>query len=211
MRQWKALLDMELFSATVVGQDSMPKFIREYANEFGVTHPQRISYLSEAEARDLAESPILFDGESRYRGKAIEKMLKLTAGSPFYMQIVCDRLVRHLNAARAPFITEADIDQVMYQLVVRPDRLSEERFDPLITAAGESVAEASRQTYLDLLTAIARAFDWSGGARKADIPDFKDSDRLLTDLKDRDVLEVDAGGRLSIRVGLFAEWLRVNA
>ena len=37
-------------------------------------------------------------------------------------------------------------------LVAGQDRLSEERFDPLITAAGESVAEASRDTYLRLLT-----------------------------------------------------------
>jgi hypothetical protein len=58
MRQWKALLELGLFSAVVIGQDSMPKFKQAFPNEFGVTHDERISYLSNEAATDLAQNPI---------------------------------------------------------------------------------------------------------------------------------------------------------
>jgi hypothetical protein len=36
MRQWKALLELGLFSAVVVGQDFMPKFKKAFPNELGL-------------------------------------------------------------------------------------------------------------------------------------------------------------------------------
>ncbi len=210
MRHWKALLEQKLFSSVVVGQDSMPRFKQAYPNEFGVTHDERITYLSDAEARALAEKPILLDTRSRYRGKALERVLQETAGSPFYLQIFCDHLVRHLNERRAPFITEADVDAVAGHLQEGPRALPIERFDPLITAAGESVAEAARERYLELLAAIANHSSLDSGAWPADLPEMPDRERLLRDLQEREVTTCDASGRVSIRVTLFAGWLRKN-
>ena len=78
---------------------------------FGVTHDERISYLTDSDAQDLATIPIMLDGASRYRGKSLEKLLYLTAGNPFYLQIMCDHLVRHLISRRGGPIVEADIDR----------------------------------------------------------------------------------------------------
>lgn len=209
MRHWKALLQMQLFSAVVVGQDSMPKFKQAFANEFGVTHDERITYLGREEATALAEAPIFFEGKSRYRGKALARLLDLTAGSPFYLQIMCDRLVRHLNRQRAVFITEADIDIVARDLVFGDEALPIERFDPLITAAGESVAEVSRDTYLQVLNAVAHRSRLSGFAQAGSVQ-VEHAPKLLQDLADREIVSLDSGGRVSIRVQLFAEWLRTN-
>jgi hypothetical protein len=140
----------------------------------------------------------------------MDKLMDYTAGSPFYLQIMCDHLVRHLNRRRRPFITEADVAQVARELTTGAGFLPVERFDPLITAAGESVAEASRDTYLRLLASIAHASRTSGGARLEDIPAVENRSVLLKDLRERDVLVNDASGHHAIRVGLFAEWLRVN-
>lgn len=210
MRNWKAMLQLELFSAVVVGQDSMPKFKQHYANEFGVTHDERITYLSQNEARALASEPIFFHGASRYRGRAMERLIDLTAGNPFYLQIVCDRLVEHLNERKAPFITEWDLAMVEQSLTSGTDDLPIERFDPLITAAGETVAEASRETYLDLLEQIASHSSRNAGANPSDLSEFEDRARLLKDMKERDVIALDTQGRVSIRVQLFAEWLRAR-
>ena len=216
MRNWKALLQMKLFSAVVVGQDSMPKFKQAYPNEFGSTYDERISYLSPSEARKLAEDPILYNDKSRYRGHALERLLELTAGSPFYTNIMCDKLVNYLNARKAPFITEADIDAVLYGWKNGKDEMSGlisgneilpiERFDPLITAAGESVAEFPREKYLQILTAIACK---RRGAQKSDLPPFDNLNEILKDMHDREVIKTEADNYL-IRVGLFAEWLRRN-
>jgi hypothetical protein len=205
MRQWKSLLESRTFDAVLVGQDTMPRFKEAYPNEFGVTHDERISYLSEAEARALAENPIMMASESRYKGASLDRLISLTAGSAFYLQIFCDRLVQHLNRNRLAFITESVIGDVLEQLTMGPAALPMDKFDPLITAAGESVALAPKEKYLALLTRVAlnpSVTSQEVGAEHAP---------LVRDLYAREVLERDASGRLRIRVGLFAEWLRANS
>jgi AAA domain len=205
MRQWKSLLESRTFNAVLVGQDTMIRFKEAYPNEFGVAHDERISYLSGDEARALAEDPIMMGGESRYKGASLDRLISLTAGSPFYLQIFCDRLVQHLNRNRLVFITESVVGDVLGHLTTGPSALSIDKFDPLITAAGESVALAPKERYLALLTRVAlnpMITSQQVGA---------DDAALVRDLFAREVLERDAAARLSIRVGLFAEWLRANS
>jgi hypothetical protein len=205
MRQWKSLLESRTFDAVLVGQDTMPRFKEAYPNEFGVTHDERISYLSAEEARALAENPIMMASESRYKGASLDRLISLTAGSAFYLQIFCDRLVQHLNRNRLAFITESVIGDVLGQLTIGPAALPMDKFDPLITAAGESVALAPKERYLALLTRVA--LNPSITSQEVDAEDAE----LVRDLFAREVLERDASGRLRIRVGLFAEWLRANS
>ena len=205
MRQWKSLLESRTFDAVLVGQDTMPRFKEAYPNEFGVTHDERISYLSAEEARALAENPIMMASESRYKGASLDRLIGLTAGSAFYLQIFCDRLVQHLNRNRLAFITESVIGDVLGQLTIGPAALPMDKFDPLITAAGESVALAPKERYLALLTRVA--LNPSITSQEVDAEDAP----LVRDLFAREVLERDASGRLRIRVGLFAEWLRANS
>src|SRR5262249_39646505 len=73
MKTWKALMERQVFSAVLVGQDVMPKFKQRFPNEFGVTQDERLTYLSEPNTRRLIEDPIRIagpDGESRFRGRA---------------------------------------------------------------------------------------------------------------------------------------------
>ncbi|MGK5092029.1 hypothetical protein WDW89_08465 [Deltaproteobacteria bacterium TL4] len=217
MRTWKALLQLQMFNAVVVGQDSMPKFKQEFPNEFGVTHDERISYLSYEETKALAEEPILYDGTSRFRGHAFERLFQLTAGSPFYTNIICDRLVRYLNTKKSSFITEADIDNVLYGwkgdsnemsgLVLGSDIMPIERFDPLITAAGESVKDFTREEYLGILMPIAEK---RNNATVRDLPQGDKLNLILKDMQEREVIQSVDAQHYKISVGLFAEWLKCN-
>jgi cold shock CspA family protein len=209
MRGWKALLEARTFSALLVGQDTMPRFKQAFPNEFGVTHDERLTYLDEQEAAALATQPILFDGRSRYRGQALRRLFSLTAGSPFFLQIACDRLVRHLNARKAPFVTEADIDQIARTLTIGGEALPPERFDALVTAAGERVAAVPREDLWRVLARAARDSLHSGWCYRSALAELTRGEEAVRDLVDREVLEVQ-GDRVSIRVGLFAAWLRAN-
>jgi hypothetical protein len=63
---------------------------------------------------------------------------------------------------------------------------------------------APKDQYLELLTRVALN-------PLINAQDLEDNDTaLVRDLFSREVLERDAGGRLRIRVGLFAEWLTAN-
>lgn len=218
MRSWKALLQMKLFSAVVVGQDSMPLFKQDFPNEFGVTHDERISYLSRQETARLSSEPILLDGSSRFRGNAQDRLFDLSAGSPFYTNIICDRLVNFLNFRHAPFITEADIESVLFGwrgsqeefsgLILGSESIPLERFDPLITAAAESVAQNKREDYLKILISIAKSSEKK--ALLSDLPQLENLTNILKDMNEREIISIDSAKRYSIRVGLFAECLNIN-
>lgn len=209
MRGWKALLEARTFNALLIGQDTMPRFKQTFPNEFGMTHDERITYLSEEEATSLATDPIQLDGLSRYRGQALHRLFELTAGSPFFLQIACDRLVRHLNARKAVFVTEADIDQIARSLTVGGDALPPERFDALVTAAGEKVATIPRDDLWGILRRVARESLHSGWCYRTALSGLPRSYGAVKDLIDREILEAE-GDRVRIRVGLFAAWLRAN-
>ena len=212
MRQWKALLETGLFSAVIVGQDSMPKFKLAFPNEFAVTHDERISYLGLEDARSFAEKPIpLPDDSSRFRGLALERLIHLTAGHPFFQMIFCDRLVRYLNETRNSLVVEGTVDRVLSLLCSGETALPLDRFDSLITAAGESVADAPRAKFLNLLFKIAIGEGSSSAVDLASLDLDDEEIRLLHDLTLRQIVAKDALGRIRIRVALFAEWLRHNA
>jgi hypothetical protein len=205
MRLWKTLLESRSFNALLVGQDTMPRFREAYPNQLALTHDERISYLSEGDARALAEVPIMMAGESRYKGSSLDRLISLTGGSAYYTQIFCDHLIRHLNQNRLLFITESVVDDVLGQLTTGPSALSMDKFDPLITVAAESVALVPRERYLALLVRVALN-------PRITAQDMGPEDELIAhDLLARDVLQRDTRGRLRIRVGLFAEWLRTNS
>ncbi len=209
MRGWKALLEAKTFNAILVGQDTMPRFIQNYPNEFGFIHDVRLSYLNKDEAENLASLPILYQENCRYRGKALDKLFFLTAGNPYFLQITCDRLVRHLNAQRAPFVTEADIDQVARNMTLGADALPPERFDALVTAAGEKVDIIPRKDLWLLLTHIAKESLQTGWCYRNALSEFPNSDKALKDLMNRKILIADSE-RVRIQVILFTKWLQAN-
>ena len=142
MKQWKAVTQNERaqFSVVLVGQDVVPSFKKEeYAsNAFGVIQDIRLTYLEEQPARELIEKPILdTNGESRYIGNAITRILEYTSRNPYYIQIFCARLVDFMNKNKSIKVTEADVNEVAHSFVIGDQALEIDKFDNLIRA-GES-------------------------------------------------------------------------
>lgn len=211
MKNWKALLQDNFFNAVLVGQDVMPKFKQHFPNEFGTTQDERVTYLRREDAVRLIDEPIRIGGrlgESRYRERAIERILELTAGSPFYIQILCNRLVEYMNRKRASLVTEADVEQVKDELISGVNALGKDKFDNLINSGDTSQEAISDEDTLKVLIAIAEnsrtgPCSRSNIACDTGIP----VDKILEDLVRRDVIERERGQYYSIRVGLFREWL----
>lgn len=158
MKNWKALLQENYFNAVLVGQDVMPKFKQRFPNEFGTTQDERVTYLRYEDAVRLIDEPIRIggrQGESRYRERAIDRIIGLTAGSPFYIQILCNRLVEYMNRKRASLVTEADVEQVKEELIRGVNALGLDKFDNLINSGDTSEDAISDEDALKVLTAIA--------------------------------------------------------
>lgn len=212
MKNWKAILQNNFFNAVLVGQDVMPKFKDRFPNEFGTTQDEQVSYLRREDAIRLIEEPIrLEDGSSRYREKAIERILDLTAGSPFYIQIICNRLVQYMNRKRVRLVTDADVEQIKAELITGASSLGRDKFDNLINSGDTSPDAIDDTDTIAVLTAIAVNSRTGPCSRSSIACETKvPIDDILEDLVRRRVLERERDNYYRITVGLFKEWLVVH-
>lgn len=211
MKNWKALLQENYFSVVLAGQDVMPKFKQRFPNEFGTTQDERVSYLKHEDAVKLIDEPIRIDdqqGESRYRERAIGLIVNLTAGSPFYIQIICDRLVKYMNDTHTRLVTEANIEQIKNELIRGVNALSRDKFDNLINSGDTSENAISDEDALKVLKAIAVNSQTGPCNRNSIACETHTSvDVILDDLVSREVIERERERYYQIRVGLFKDWL----
>ena len=211
MKAWKAIIEKKYFSSLLVGQDIMPRFKNEFPNEFGVTEDLRITYLDDTAAVKLVQGPI---GKDRFAGRAVRRLLDLTANSPYYTMMFCARLVDYMNITRSLIVTEADILAVKEKMLHGERRLTKDKFDNLLTA-GDGIEDSGidpDDTYT-VCAAIARVCrnreGWCG--RESVIGEIDDPSlgKLLSDLETRDVVE-RKGESYRLRVGLFRDWLLIQ-
>jgi cold shock CspA family protein/thioredoxin-like negative regulator of GroEL len=216
MANWKALLQGNHFSTVLAGQDVMPKFIKKFSNQWGTTEDRQVGYLSDEDARALIDEPIRIgnkNGDSRYREKAIERIIELTSGSPFYIQIICNRLVEHMRLKRQKLATKADVERIRDNLIRGVDALRLSDFDNLISSGDTSPEAISDDDALQVLKMVARNTQQLSTCARSEIigETEKPIDVILEDLVHRNVLECERGSYYRIRVGLFKEWLIANS
>jgi hypothetical protein len=223
MRQWKSLLEAKIFSAMIVGQDTMPGFIDAFPNEFSVMHSERLDYLTADETEALADLPIQReDGSSRFSGYGLSTIYSYTSGHPYFTQILCDRIVELANANQRNDIADFDVDAALETLLEGSREIGMYRFDCLLTADNTGVlldavgdelgggrsAEDAAGTALRLTSRMAIL----GGAQSkpVDVDELEMSAferRVFDDLVRRGVV-VLRDRRAQLRVLLFAEYLR---
>lgn len=216
MKQWKAVTQNERaqFSVVLVGQDVVPTFKKEdYArNAFGVIQDVRLTYLQESPARDLIIKPILdVNGESRYIGNAVTRIIDYTSRNPYYIQIFCSRLVEHMNRNKSISVTEADVIDVAQSFISGDQALEEDKFDNLIRAGEtEDLQEFPEEDILAVLRQVAIGSKNIGYCNKSNIDALEDKERqdqILKNLAEREVLEQKGNDNYRIQVKLFQEWL----
>jgi len=207
---WKALLERGYFGVVLVGQDYMPRFIESFPNDFQIAENQRVSYLEEEYARNLIVDPILTEEQkSRYRGEAVNRLIKLTAGSPYYIQIFCNRLVNYINRKKIIYVTDANIERVKEELISGHNSLDSAVFDNLTSAGDENTDNISKEDAEAVLRDIANGSRLQPYCDRSSITaDTSASiDDVLKDLETREVIEKQGTSGFRIKVGLFKEWL----
>lgn len=224
MKIWKAVSeDQRLdYSVVLIGQDTTPLFMREpYAsNPFQVIEPRRMSYLPVHDARDMIETPILNrDGKSRFVGKAVDRIIEYTAGSPYYLMIFCNQLVEYMRKKKIGKVTDIDVDEVAKICI---SNALKGKFDNLYAAVEPPVEEKERSKAI--LKAIALEMErHKDGASRVDVQSQlharygeDEINTVLTDLEAREVVTVrlDIGDKnqdkFSINVKIFQKWLLEN-
>lgn len=216
MKQWKAITQnpQTQFSVVLVGQDVIPSFKKEdYArNAFGVIEDKRLTYLNEIPARELIENPIrLENGDSRYVGGAVDRIIDYTSRNPYYIQIFCARLVDYLNNNKSVYATVVDVDDVAATFIKGEQALDAEKFDNLIRPGeSEDMQEFKDEDVLKILKQMAALSNIRGFCRIQELDALQDKSltyRIMNNLHDREVIENVGDDKYRIQVKLFQEWL----
>lgn len=218
MRQLKGLLESRLFSALLIGQDTMPKFLASYPNEFSVMTTRKLDYLTIEEAQRLADLPVrTAEDSSRYTGYALSTIASYTGGHPFFTQILCDRVITLVNSHNRSEVTESDVEEAVEALLSGQDRIEAHKFDCLVTADNthtliSSVEDEEETDGTELSLTVLRRIAHLSGSQNSPVPiDHlqldSNQDEALNDLLLRGVLNRNESG-VSIRVLLYADYLR---
>jgi hypothetical protein len=90
---------------------------KEYAFLFNVALYKKISFLDHHSAADLITQPArdLYQVEP----KAVERILAITSGHPYYTQLICHSLFNRTTQADAKVVQEQDVDAVLDEAVER--------------------------------------------------------------------------------------------
>ncbi|MEV6011445.1 AAA family ATPase [Streptomyces sp. NPDC051976] len=212
MRAFKAIVERRLFHLVLVGHSDVERLIAADPNAFGVFGIERVTYLDGKGARALIEEPVplpepVAGGVSRYAGHAVDDIVRLSGGNPFYIQRLCSGLVAHMNTEHAARVTEADVRVVADRLV---GTLKEADFDNL-ESPGTMDAAWTADDVRAVLAAVAHACDGSPApATRSDIDRHYTGylpQALLDDLTAREIITRQGNG-FRIVVGLYEAWLR---
>jgi hypothetical protein len=78
---------------------------------------KHVALLSEREARELIIKPVAAECGLRYDDLAVDEMLRVTAGHPYFLQLVCHALVNYANRERRGYLTIRDVNDVLEEML----------------------------------------------------------------------------------------------
>lgn len=167
---------------------------------------RKISFLTQDDTARLVTQPL--NGQVTFMPEALQQIYALTAGQPFYTQLICQNLVYHLNEVKKYVVTRQEVETVVDGILENPPpqlifNWGEHSAEHKLTLA--LLAEFSRKPGRYLSTANIR---YRIKRSKLDLvlSDAK-LKTWLTDLyKDEYLLQQDY--RFSFRLDLFRRWIR---
>jgi hypothetical protein len=176
---------------------------------FNIALYRTIGYLSAEAATRLITEPVA--PAIVYDDLAMDKILRVTAGHPYFLQLVCYTLVKRANAQGTGYITISDVNAALDEML----RLGEMHFAYLWQ--GSSATERA------ILTAVAHLMDPDVPFHPGDLIQALDPYGITLDpaqvtaalntLVERDILrEVTEAAKTvyEVRIGLVSLWVAKN-
>lgn len=176
---------------------------------FNIALYRQISYLGEEETVRLICDPV--KPQLVYDDLALDKIWRVTAGHPYFVQLVCYTLVNRANSQGTGYITISDVNAALEEML----RLGEVHFAYLW--------QRSTHTERALLTAVSQLMELDNLFRPADLAHYLAAYGIhlepaeliegLNQLVYREILRevADEGSTLyELRIGLVGLWVAQN-
>lgn len=176
---------------------------------FNIALYRKIDFLSRQAAERLICEPVA--PHLVYDDLAIDKILRVTAGHPYFLQLVCYTLVKHANQKKTGYITISDVNVTLDEML----RLGEVHFAYLW--------QRSNPAERAVLAAAAHLMDRNEPLHPGEIIDYLQSYSIeldpaetthaLNSLVERDVMQevtVEGKSLYELRIELVGQWVAQN-
>jgi len=175
---------------------------------FNIALHQQVSFMEKEDAEKLIRGPV--QGRLNIDDLTVEKIVALTSCHPYFVQLLCYKLVDHCNKQERNYATVNDLNQVVNDLVTAGESnfayiwqatTSEEK---LVLAAIAEVLAPGKNT--------ASVSEISDVIIRAGINHIEKNElmNILDSLTGQDILSLHTSGAMqySYKVGLIAEWIK---
>ncbi|HYV04702.1 MAG TPA: two-component regulator propeller domain-containing protein [Blastocatellia bacterium] len=168
---------------------------------------RKVGFLSEGDAVRLITEPV--EGRVVYGRGVVDVISRLTAGQPFYAQMVCQNTVDYLNQHEQNWVTLADLTHVIADIIDNPlpqmiytwDALSDDE-KIVLSLLAETLPDGIDYSAADQLRSAVKTGDYPVNLSENTI-------RLtLEEMFRRELLEKDAGDGFRFKIDLFRLWIR---
>jgi hypothetical protein len=88
---------------------------KEWALMFNMAQPKEVSFLSRDDAVALITEPVR--DFVRYDKKAVDSIWRLTAGQPFFTQVICLQIIEELNLKQKNRVTLEEVEESCHDIV----------------------------------------------------------------------------------------------
>jgi hypothetical protein len=176
---------------------------------FNIATYKKISFLAEGEVTQLITQPVAPFG-LEYDPLAVRRIHTVTAGQPYFVQLVCHELVAYHNESERNYLTTYDVETVLKTIIERGEAhfkyiwagaTPQERW--VLLGAAEHLAHAETITFAELAAWLRQQ---ETDLDAAHLPD------VLATLEQRDILErtSPASRRFRFKIDLVRRWIIAN-
>ncbi|MFY9608983.1 MAG: two-component regulator propeller domain-containing protein [Blastocatellia bacterium] len=168
---------------------------------------RKVGFLSDKDAVRLITEPV--EGRVVYGRGVVDVICRLTAGQPFYAQMVCQNTVDYANQHEQNWVTLADLTHVIADIIDNPlpqmiytwDAFSDDE-KIVLSLLAETLPDGIDYAAANKLRARVEAGDYPVNLSENTI-------RLtLEEMYRRELLDKDAGDGFRFKIDLFRLWIR---
>jgi hypothetical protein len=176
---------------------------------FNIAVYKKISFLTAGETDQLITQPVVAFG-LEYDPLAARRIYAVTAGQPYFVQLVCHELAAYHNETQRNYLTTYDVEAVLKTIIERGEAhfkyiwagaTPQERW--ILLGAAEHLAHAESITFAELAAWLRQQ---QASLDAAALPN------VLAELEQRDILTRPSRGRRRFRfkIDLVRRWIIAN-
>lgn len=168
---------------------------------------RKVGFLSEKDAYRLITEPV--EGRVVYGRGVIDEVCRLTAGQPFYTQVICQNLVDYMNEHEQNWVTAAELEEVIADVVDNP--LPQMIYTWDVLSDDEKLSLSLLADILPDGNAFATAGELRASVKANDYPVHLSGNSIRLTLEEmfrRELLDKNSSDGFRFKIDLLRLWIR---